>query len=436
MAKQTITLPDIGDFEDVPVAELLVALGDRIAVDDPIIMIETDKASMEVPAPFAGEVKEILVSVGSVVSKDTPIMVIEAEGGDAPNERDPVLKEPVEKLSTASKSAVSPPAASPPVVAQKNSASPHEPSAGNAPPPTLGSMYAGPSVRAYARELGVDLAQVKATGSKGRILKEDVSNLVKSTMSSGKGAGSGTGVGLLPWPKVDFEKYGDIERTPLTRIQKAAGANLARNWAVIPHVTNFDESDITDLEAFRKTINAECNDQDVKLTMVVFLIKASAIALKAYPRFNASLDGEELVYKKYFHVGFATDTPNGLVVPVVRDCDMKGLADIAREVKVLAEKARKGALGLNDMQGGSFSISSLGGVGGTNFTPIINAPEVAILGATRSAIKPVWDGGAFTPRLIQPLSLSWDHRVNDGVAATQFLKKICELLGDFRRAAL
>ena len=431
MVKQTVALPDIGDFEDVPVAALLVSPGDRVAVDDPIIMIESDKASMEVPAPLAGEVKEILVRLGATISKGAPIMIIETDSTDESNNSASTLYGAAETPTPTAQEAAEPIAPSAIGNQAPNVEAPRQPM-------ISGAVHASPSVRAFARELGVDLLRVKASGPKGRILREDVSGLVKSVMSGGEPSllGGQTGAGLPAWPKIDFEKYGEIERVSLTRIQKASGGNRTRNWAIIPHVTNFDEADITDLEAFRKSINAEYKDEGVKLTMVGFLIKAAAMALKAYPRFNASLDGEELIFKKYVHVGFAADTPNGLVAPVVRDCDRKGLIDIARDVVALAEKARTGALSPSDMQGGCFSVSSLGGVGGTNFTPIINAPEVGILGAARSAIKPVWDGDAFTPRLIQPLSLSWDHRVVDGVAAAHFLKKICEVLADFRRASL
>ncbi|MAW82672.1 MAG: dihydrolipoyllysine-residue acetyltransferase [Parvularcula sp.] len=431
MAQQTITLPDIGDFESVPVAELLVSPGDHIAIDDPLIMIESDKASMEVPAPLAGEVKEILVSVGETISKGAPILVIEADaeaGGRSEPSLNGTAKNEAPEVAV-EKSA--------PSFACENQQMGPQPAAQEIPFATLEMTHASPSVRAFARELGVDLSEVTASGPKGRILREDVSRVVKSTMTKSTAAlGGHAGTGLLPWPKVDFEKYGEIERVSLTRIQKVSGANLARNWAVIPHVTNFDEADITDLEAFRKLANEERASEDVKITMVAFLIKASAIALKTFPRFNTSLDGDELVSKKYIHIGFAADTPNGLVVPVIRDCDKKGLVDITRDVSALAEKAREGSLSPSEMQGGCFSISSLGGIGGTNFTPIINAPEVAILGATRSAMKPVWDGKAFQPRLIQPLSLSWDHRVIDGVAAAHFLKKICDVLANVRRAAL
>lgn len=438
MAQQTITLPDIGDFEDVPVAELLVSPGDRVAVDDPIIMIESDKASMEVPAPYAGKVKELLVSVGATISQGAPIAVIEMDTAEESN--DAAL---TPNGSVAVTAATKPPAheeVEPPRTGQAPSQSSAPVAATDSPRETIGMTHASPSVRAFARELGVDLGQVNASGPKGRISREDISRFVKSAMKSGQDAqspgGAGARAGLLPWPKVDFAKYGEIERTPLTHIQKASGANLARNWSVIPHVTNFDEADITDLEAFRKSVNAEYQEQDAKLTMLAFLIKASAMALKAYPRFNTSLDGEELVQKKYVHVGFAADTPNGLVVPIVRDCDKKGLVEIAQDVAKLADKARNGAVAPSDMQGGCFTVSSLGGIGGTGFTPIINAPEVAILGATRASIKPVWDGAAFAPRFIQALSLSWDHRVIDGVAAAQFLKAVCGLLADFRRAAL
>lgn len=419
MAEQTITLPDIGDFHDVPVAEILVAPGDVILVDHPLMMVESDKAAMEVPSPMAGRVKQVLVEVGAKVSMGVPIVVLEPE-----DEAAPVF-------------VVGPQVESEPTVAGPEPVAETAPATSTSDPDVVvagAAVHATPSVRAFARELGVDLAGVSATGTMGRVLREDVTSLVKTRLAAPAGEGAGFGAGLPPWPSPDYARYGEVTRTPLSRIQKISGANLARNWVAIPHVTNFDEADITDVEAFRRDINAQYQNEGVKLTLLAFLIKASALALRAFPRFNASLDGDELVLKNYFHIGFASDTPNGLMVPVVRDCDRKGLIEIARDITALSAKARTGSLAPGDMQGGCFSVSSLGGVGGTNFTPIINAPEVAILGATRSATRAVWDGQAFAPRLIQPLSLSWDHRVVDGVAAARFLGRVCALLSDFRLA--
>jgi pyruvate dehydrogenase E2 component (dihydrolipoamide acetyltransferase) len=415
MSEQTITLPDIGDFHDVPVAEIRVAPGDEVSVDDPLLMIESDKAAMEVPSPAAGRVSKVLVEVGARVSVGAPIVVLEA------------------RTETASPAPVAPQVEPAPAAAAT------QPAAAAANPPielseavSAAAVHATPSVRAFARELGVDLAAVPASGRMGRVLREDVAASVKARLA--EPSGTGFGAGLPAWPSPDYTRFGEISRTPLSRIQKVSGANLARNWVSIPHVTNFDEADITDLEAFRREINASHEKEGIRLTLLTFLIKASALALRAFPKFNASLDGEELVIKDYVHIGFAADTPGGLTVPVVRDCDRKGLIEIARDVAELSDKARVGSLAPSEMQGGCFSVSSLGGVGGTNFTPIINAPEVAILGATRSATRAVWNGEAFAPRLIQPVSLSWDHRVIDGVAAARFLGRVCALLGDFRLA--
>ena len=414
-----ITLPDIGDYRDVPVVEIHVKPGDAIAADDPLISIESDKATMEVPAPAAGTVHELKVSVGTRVSQGTLIMV---------------LASAAEKAATPAPAAQTPTPA--PAPAEPKTSAPAAAPIPAPQQPVGGHVHATPSVRALARELGVDLAAIRPTGPKGRILREDVAAHVKRTLASPATAGgAGIGADLPPWPSVDYEKYGPVTREPLSRIQKISGGNLARNWLTIPHVTNFDKADVTDIEAFRQSVNAEAA-AGAKLTMVAFLIKASALALKAFPRFNASLDGDELVLKDYVHVGFAADTPRGLMVPVIRDCDRKGLVEIAAEMRALADKARAGTLAAADMQGGSFSVSSLGGVGGAGFAPIINAPEVAILGAGRAATEAVWDGAAFRPRLVLPISLSWDHRVVDGVAAARFLGHIAATLADFRRAAL
>ncbi|AIQ93949.1 2-oxo acid dehydrogenase subunit E2 [Methylobacterium oryzae] len=452
-----IALPDIGDYRDVPVIELLVKPGDRLAVDDLILSIESDKATMEVPSPVAGIVRELLVSVGSKVSEGTPILTVEpAEGSGAA---------PVPDAPPAAAAASSPERSAGPLSRSEagqdegsglsGDGAPLTPTlsrtgegAGRASPKpiqadpiqaTRGAVHASPSVRQLARELGVELDRVAATGPKGRILREDVHAFVKAALGASvpaPAAASGIGAGLPPWPDVDFAKYGPVRREPLSRIQSLSGANLSRNWLTIPHVTNFDRADVTEIESFRVGLNTETRTPPAKVTMVAFLIKAAASALRAYPRFNSSLAGGELVLKDYVHVGFAVDTPKGLMVPVVRDCDRKGLIEIATEMAAMAEKARAGTLPGSDMQGGCFSVSSLGGIGGDGFTPIINAPEVAILGAARSRTEAVWDGKAFQPRLILPLSLSWDHRVVDGVAAARFLGHVASVLSDLRRALL
>ncbi|KOX58920.1 branched-chain alpha-keto acid dehydrogenase subunit E2 [Streptomyces purpurogeneiscleroticus] len=452
-----IALPDIGDYRDVPVIELLVKPGDRLAVDDLILSIESDKATMEVPSPVAGIVREWLVSVGSKVSEGTPILTVEpAEGSGAA---------PVPDAPPAAAAASSPQRSAVPLSRSEagqdegsglsGDGAPLTPTlsrtgegAGRASPEpiqaepiqaTRSAVHASPSVRQLARELGVELDRVAATGPKGRILREDVHAFVKAALGASvpaPTAASGIGAGLPPWPDVDFAKYGPVRREPLSRIQSLSGANLSRNWLTIPHVTNFDRADVTEIESFRVGLNTETRTPPAKVTMVAFLIKAAASALRAYPRFNSSLAGGELVLKDYVHVGFAVDTPKGLMVPVVRDCDRKGLIEIATEMAAMAEKARAGTLPGSDMQGGCFSVSSLGGIGGDGFTPIINAPEVAILGAARSRTEAVWDGKAFQPRLILPLSLSWDHRVVDGVAAARFLGHVASVLSDLRRALL
>lgn len=425
-----VRLPDIGDYKNVPVVEFLVKPGDVVAVEDPLMTVESDKATMEIPAPFAGTVREFAVSIGTRVSQGALLLTIDA----AALEKAPAAPTPETRKVEAAPSA---PPANAELQARVNaSAAPGPVSSGPAVAmETSAGAHATPSVRAFARELGVDLGTVKPTGAKGRILREDVTAHIKERLPVGSSAqvsGSRIGAGLPAWPAVDYEKFGPVERQPLSRIQKLSGGNLTRNWLTIPHVTNFDKADVTGLEEFRKELNAA--NKDAKVTMVAFLIKASALALKAYPRFNASLDGEELVLKNYVHVGFAADTPKGLMVPVIRDCDRKGVVEIATEMRALADKARGGGLSAADMQGGCFSVSSLGGIGGVGFTPIINAPEVAILGAGRSAMEAIWDGKAFQPKLIMPVSLSWDHRVIDGVAAARFLCHIAALLGDFRRA--
>lgn len=418
-----VVLPDIGDYKDVPIVEINVAVGDQIAIDTPLLSIESDKATMEVPSPAAGKIKQLMIEVGSRVSQGAVLMILEGGGASASTTQ----VKPIETLPAPAQpdSPTAPkPAAPAPMVESRDSQR----------QPIASAAHASPSVRSLARELGVALNGVTPTGPKGRILREDVANHVMRVLSAPRGTSSGQG--LLDWPKVDFEKFGPIERQPLSRIQKLTGANLSRNWNVIPHVTNFDKADVTDAEAFRKIVNGQSEKSAPKLTMVSFLIKASALALKKYPRFNASMEQDELVLKQYVHVGFAVDTPKGLVVPVIRDCDRKGLLEIASEMRALADKAIAGQLPASDMQGGCFSVSSIGGVGGAGFTPIINAPEVAILGAGRSATEAVWNGTEFQPRSILAVSLSWDHRVVDGVAAAQFLGFIAAALSDLRRYAL
>lgn len=416
--RQTIELPSIGDYKDVPVVELLVKPGDTVAVDDPLIVLESDKATIEVPSPVAGTIVELLVDVGTHLSEGAPFVVIETDAAQpaSPAAPQPALAEE--------------PAAAAPQPAPPPQPAPSAPPAAGRNAPSEG-VHASPTVRALARELGVSLADVSPTGRKGRILRDDVLGMVKRRMAEPSG-----GFAMPAAPTYDFSKYGPVERVSLSRIQQISGTALHRNWVTIPHVTNFDEADVTDVEAFRVLLNAERREVAVKFTMVAFLVKAAAIALKTHPRFNASLDGDALVMKNYVHVGVAVDTPKGLVVPVVRDCDRKGMVEIGTEIAALAEKARAGKLSPSDMEGGCFSVSSLGGIGGTGFTPIINAPEVAILGAARSRMEQRWDGTGFVPRLILPVSLSWDHRVVDGVAAARFLGTIVSILGDFRRAAL
>jgi len=424
-----VKVPDIGDFTDVPVIEVFVKPGDAVKVDDALVTLESDKATMDVPSTVAGTVKSVMVKVGDKVGEGSPVVLIDAAGlAPAP--------------SAPAKPAAAAPAAAPPAAPAQKPAAPA--AAAPVDERAFRVAHASPSVRMIARELGVDLSKVGGTGPKSRILVEDVRAYVKKVLTgqvapaaAAGGAISGGGeLNLIPWPKVDFAKFGPVEAKPLSRIKKLSGANLARNWVMIPHVTQFDEADITDLESLRVALNKENEKSGVKLTMLAFLIKASVAALKKFPDFNASLDGDNLVLKQYFHIGFAADTPNGLVVPVLKNADQKGVLQIAKEMGELSAKAREGKLGPADMQGGCFSISSLGGIGGTAFTPIINAPEVAILGVSKSAIRPVWDGKAFAPRLMVPLSLSYDHRVIDGASAARFTAYLAQLLADMRRAML
>jgi pyruvate dehydrogenase E2 component (dihydrolipoamide acetyltransferase) len=429
-----VVVPDIGDFKDVAVIEVFVKPGDTVKVEQSLITVESDKASMEIPSSHAGVVKEVKVKVGDTVNQGSPVVVLEGAGAAAAAAApSPAAAAPAALAAPSAPAAAAPAAAMPA----------HDPTAAKGALP-----HASPSIRRFARELGVPLAEVKGSGPKGRITQADVEGFVKGVMAGDTqtaaqkakapaAAPAGGGIpGLLAWPQVDFAKFGPVERKDLSRIKKISGANLHRNWVLIPHVTNNDEADITDLEALRVQLNKENEKSGIKVTMLGFVIKAVVAALKKFPEFNASLDGDTLVYKQYFHIGFAADTPNGLVVPVLKDADKKGLLQISQEMSELAKKARDGKLGPADMTGGCFSISSLGGIGGTHFTPIINAPEVAILGLSKGYQKPVWDGKAFVPRLTLPLSLSYDHRVIDGAAAARFNAYLGQLLADFRRIAL
>ena len=443
------TVPDIGDFTDVPVIEVLVKPGDRVEKDQGLVTLESAKATMEVPAPFAGTVREVKVKENDTVSQGSVIALIETGGGaPAKKAEAPVPPQAAQPTAEAPKPESTPPARPAAEKEEKRAAALAEESGDIAPPrsppipfdaDTVAPdkvPYASPAVRAFARELGVDLTRVHGSARNGRITKEDVQAFVKSALAGGGTsqavATAGGGLNLLPWPQVDFSKYGEVEEKPLSRIKKLSGANLARNWAMIPHVTQHELADITDMEAFRKQLGAE--NKEVKVTPLVFLIKAVVAALKQYPQFNASLDagGEKLILKKYFHIGIAVDTPEGLVVPVIRDCDRKGVLELAMELAAVSKKARDKKLSPADMSGGCFSISSLGGIGGTSFTPIINAPEVAILGVSRSSMRPVWNGSEFKPRLMLPLSLSYDHRVIDGADAARFATYLAQCLGDLR----
>ena len=434
-----IKVPDIGNYHDVDVIEVLVQAGQQIGQDSALLTLETDKATMDVPSSHAGQVKEVRIKVGDKVNQGDVVCLLEVSEAGAAE-------------VAATPAAVAAPAPAPAPVATPSAplaAATATPALAPAPVSTPAKVdeasfrtaHASPSVRKFARELGVDLGAVSGSGPKSRITQSDVQAFVKAALGAApsRPAGqyqSGTGLDLLPWPQIDFSQFGPVESKPRSRIQKLSGANLARNWVMIPHVTQFDEADITEMEAFRKQMGEELAGQGVKLTPLAFLIKACVAALKQFPNFNASLDGDNLVLKQYYHIGFAADTPNGLVVPVLKNADQKSLTQIARETGELAAKARDGKLGAADMQGGSFTISSLGGIGGTAFTPIINAPEVAILGVSKAAIKPVWNGKEFVPRQMLPLSLSYDHRVIDGAAAARFTSYLGKLLGDIRRLML
>lgn len=433
-----VRVPDIGDFKDVAVIELLAKPGDTIKKEQSLLTIESDKASMEIPSSAAGVLQELKVKIGDKVNIGDLIAIVEGQGGAAaaPAPAAAAATAPAPARAEAPAPAPAPQERAAPTAALP----PHEPTA-----PSGNLPHASPSVRKFARELGVPLEEVKGTGPKGRITQEDVQGFTKQVMAGDvrtkaaaakAPAGGGEALGLLPWPKVDFAKFGAIERKPVPRIKKISAANLHRNWVMIPHVTNHDDADITELEAFRVQLNKENEKAGVKVTMLAFLVKACVAALKKFPDFNSSLDGEELVHKNYWHIGFAADTPNGLMVPVIKDADKKGVIQIAQETAELAKKARDGKLSPADMSGATFTISSLGGIGGRYFTPIINAPEVAILGVSKSQTEPVWDGKQFQPRLMLPLSLSWDHRVVDGASAARFNAYLGQILADFRRVLL
>ena len=427
-----IKVPDIGDFDAIPVIELCVQVGDTVKLDDPIITLESDKATMDIPSSAAGVVKEIRAAIGDRVSQGAIVALIEAVSGSS-----------TEATKPAAVAAAPATAAPAPAAAPSSAATPAKPApapVAAATPLAIGSKtHASPSVRLFARELGVDLSKVAATGPKGRIIKEDITAFVNGALqatptTAAAGPSLGGGLDLLPWPKVDFAKFGEIEVQPLSRIKKISGQNLARNWVMIPAVTYHEDADITELEAFRVAMNKENEKSGAKITMLAFIIKACQLGLKKFPEFNSSLDGENLVLKKYFNIGFAADTPNGLVVPVIKNVDQKSVTQLATECGELARKARDGKLGPADMTGACFTISSVGGIGGTSFSPIVNAPEVAILGVSKSIMKPVWNGKEFVPRLTLPLSLSADHRVIDGALATRFNVYIAQLLADMRRA--
>ena len=429
-----VEVPDIGDNSDVDVIDVTVKVGDTVAIDDTLITLETDKATMDVPSTAAGKVTAVNIKVGDKVSQGTVIITVEG-GASAPAAAPAQAAAPAPVATPAPVAAKesTPPVAASSTILQSTAAIDES---------GFAKAHAGPSSRKFARELGVDLAKVKGSGSKGRVTKDDIKSFVKGLMQSGNvpaataGASLGGGLDLLPWPKVDFAKFGEVEVQPLSRIKKISGQNLSRNWVMIPHVTVNEDADMTELEEFRKTINKEWEREGVKVSPLAFIIKAAVAALQKFPEFNSSLDGDNLVLKKYFNIGFAADTPNGLVVPVIKDADKKGLKEISQELAELSKKARDGKLKPQEMQGACFTISSLGGIGGTGFTPIVNAPEVAILGVCKSQIKPVWNGKEFAPRLMCPLSLSFDHRVIDGAAGMRFTVYLAQLLADFRRVIL
>jgi pyruvate dehydrogenase E2 component (dihydrolipoamide acetyltransferase) len=455
-AATEVSVPDLGDFADVPVIEIHVAPGDVVHNEDPLVTLESDKATMDIPSPAAGTIRELRVKVGDLVSRGSPILLLDTEGAavepppltdqqeppalvsaDPVRAADPVAAVPEPGERSASSAAAAPdlavPAGGPPVTAVD---------AG--PPADFDGVHAGPGVRRLARELGLDLGALSGTGPKGRITKEDVIGAVRGPGVPAEAPGAGLAAGLAPGagipevPAQDFSKFGPVEVRPLSRIQRLSGPALHRSWLNVPHVTHDDEADITDLDAYRRELDAAAKAEGYRVTLLAFLIKASVSALREFPRFNSSLTPEKdaLIYKSYYHLGIAVDTPDGLVVPVIRDVDRKGIIELSRELGVISARARDGKLGPADLQGASFTISSLGGIGGTAFTPIVNAPEVAILGVVRSKMAPVWDGSAFVPRLMLPISLSYDHRVIDGALAARFARYLCHLLEDVRRLVL
>lgn len=427
-----VLVPDIGDYKDVSIIEVMVKVGDTIKAEDNLVTLETDKAAMDVPSPYAGVIKEMKVKVGDKVSQGSLILLLESSDAvSAPQTSKPVA-------ATPSAPAAATPPTTQPAVAAKPAAAPMPVAAVQPPPVSGGKAHASPAIRRFARELGVQVAQVKGSGAKGRVTKDDVQLFVKAALAQPRGAAGGNGLQVLASPVVDFAKFGAIETRPLSRIKKIAGANLHRNWVTIPHVTQFDEADITEMEAFRKELGVEYAKQNIKITPLAFMLKAVVVALQQFPEFNASLDagGENLVLKQYFHIGVAVDTPDGLMVPVLRDVDKKGIVQLAKELGEISAKAREKKITAAEMQGGCFSISSLGGIGGTAFTPIINAPEVAILGVSKAVIKPMHQDDTFVARLMLPLSLSYDHRVIDGAAAARFTVFLTQVLADTRRLVL
>jgi pyruvate dehydrogenase E2 component (dihydrolipoamide acetyltransferase) len=436
-----VKVPDIGEFKDVPVIEVLVKAGDSVKAEDSLVTLESDKATMEVPSPAAGVVKELKIKVGDKVSEGSPVLVlVAADSGDTarPAAASAPEPRPAPAVAPAPRQAESPAEPKAPVQVQKEIARAPAVAEATVEEGGFARAHASPSVRRFARELGVDLGRVTGSGPKERVLKEDVQSYVKTALARPGGGEAGLGLALPALPQVDFAKFGPVTTQPLSRIKKLSGANLHRNWVTIPHVTQHDEADITELEEFRKIQVEEAKKQGIRFTILCFLLKAVVVALKQHPHFNASLsaDGASLVLKQYFHIGVAVDTPNGLVVPVIRDVDKKGLLELARELGEVSERMRAGKISPADLQGGCFSISSLGGLGGGHFSPIINAPEVAILGVGRSAMKPVWSGKEFTPRLMLPLSVSYDHRVIDGAQGARFIAFLASVLSDIRRLVL
>ena len=431
-----VLVPDIGDFKNIPVIEVLVKPGDTVKAEDSLITLESDKATMEVPAPFAGVVKELKIKPGDKVSEGAAILSLEiSEGAEAPAPAAAAAQKPASAAASASA-----PAAQTPAPAATPAPTPQAAAPAAINEEGFSRAHASPSVRRFARELGVDLGRVKGSGPKERILKEDIAGFVKTALAqpSGGGGGAGLSLGLPAWPQVDFAKFGPVENLALSRIKKISGPALHRNWVSIPHITQNDEADITELEAFRKSMADEAQKQGIKLTPLAFIMKAVVAALKNHPEFNASLApaGDALILKRYYHIGVAVDTPGGLVVPVVRNVDQKGVLQLAKELAEISARARDGKLGPAEMQGGTFSISSLGGIGGTHFTPIINAPEIAILGVSKSSMKPVWKDAQFVPRLMMPLSLSYDHRAVDGAQGARFITNLTAILSDIRRVLL